>query len=351
MSQHTLASDLNYILENTSAVWPALRNKHIFITGGTGFIGTWLVETVLWANRHLNLDLSLTVLTRDADKFIKKAPHLGQDPALQLLQGDVRNFTFPEKKFSHVIHGATDASAKLNQENPELMLETILQGTQRTLDFSVCSQAEKFLFLSSGAVYGRQPPELRYIDEDYPGSPNPLDPNTAYAVGKRAAENMCIAHAKQHAIAMKIARCFAFVGPYLPLDIHFAIGNFIRDGLLGKDIIVNGDGTPYRSYQYATDLVVWLLQILQVGESCVPYNVGSDEAFSIRELADAVAQHFSPHCSVKIMQQALPGRLAERYVPSVQRAKRELNMKAGIHLHEAIAKTIAWHILKQERKE
>jgi len=343
MKNNPLAEDLDHVLDHTRDLWDELRGQQIFITGGTGFLGCWLLESFIWANEKLNLKACVTVLTRSPDAFRIKAPHLAGNDAVALLKGDVRTFDFLNRKFSHIIHAATESNAKLNNENPLLMLDTIIEGTRSALDFATTCGARKFLLTSSGAVYGKQPSEMTHIPEDYPGAPNPMDPNSAYGQGKRTAEHLCTLYAKQTNIEMKIARCFAFVGPYLPLDIHFAIGNFIRDGLNGGPIIVKGDGTPYRSYLYAADLAIWLWTILFKGQSCRPYNVGGSEGLSIAEIAQRVAHYFEPPVAVRVNSQPIPGRAVERYVPAVQRCESELNLRPTIGLEEGVRRTAVWY--------
>ncbi len=342
MNLNPLAADLDHVLDHTRTLWDELRGERIFITGGTGFFGCWLLESFLWADEKLNLKAKAVVLTRNPDAFTAKAPHLAQHPSVTLLPGDVRNFKFQKGTFSHVIHAATESSAKLNTKNPLLMLDTIVEGTRHTLDFALECKTKKILLTSSGAVYGKQPAGLTHISEDYPGAPDPLDPKSAYGEGKRMAEHICSLYARQSSIEMMIVRCFAFVGPYLPLDIHFAIGNFIRDGLKGGPIVVKGDGTPYRSYLYAADLAIWLWTILFKGQSCRPYNVGSQNDLSIAELAQIVSQSFKPVRAVEIMRTPTPNKTVERYIPSTQRCSLELELKEFINLPEAIARTVTW---------
>ena len=208
-----LAADLDHILSNTEDLWEELRGNRIFITGGTGFFGCWLLESFAWANKKLDLNAQAVVLTRDIDNFRKKAPHIAAEPSIKFYLGDVQSFEFPEGKFSHIIHAATEANAKMNDENPILMLNTIVQGTRHTLDFAKYCGANKFLLTSSGAVYGKQPPDITHIPENYLGAPDTMDTRSAYGEGKRLAELLCAMYAKQYGIDTKIARCFAFVGP------------------------------------------------------------------------------------------------------------------------------------------
>jgi len=338
-----LADDLDHVLAHTQGLWDELRGQRIFVTGGTGFFGCWLLESFVWANDKLNLGASAVVLTRNPAAFEAKAPHLASHPAIQFHTGDIRSFSFPPGKFSHIIHAATEASAKLNDENPLLMFDTIVEGTRRALELARQSGAKKFLLTSSGAVYGRQPPDLTHIAEDYGGGPDPTGVEWSYGEGKRAAEMLCVLYARQHGLLPKIARCFAFVGPYLPLDMHFAIGNFIANALKGGPIHVNGDGTPFRSYLYAADLAIWLWTILFRGQSGRAYNVGAERAWSIAQVAEVVATQGRPPLPVHIAGRAEPGKPAERYVPSTQRARDELGLQETVALTEAVRRTLLCH--------
>jgi nucleoside-diphosphate-sugar epimerase len=335
--------DRQHVLQHTAGLWEPLRNQRIFITGGTGFFGTWLLQSLLWANQEFGLGSQVVVLSRNWQAFCQKMPRLAADPAVSCHPGDVRDFAFPDGHFSHVIHAATEASAKLIEEHPLLMFDTIVQGTRHTLDFARHCKAEKLLLTSSGAVYGEQPPELTHVPEDYLGAPDTMDLRSSYGHGKRIAEHLCLLYARQNPIEVKIARGFAFVGPGLPLDIHFAIGNFVRDGLRGGPMVVHGDGAPYRSYLYAADLAIWLWTILLRGNTCRPYNVGSEAAISIADLAHKVADCFEPQPEVRIVGSPTPGMPAKRYVPSTRRARSELNLQENIDLKQAIQRTIEYY--------
>ena len=343
-----LASDLDHILTHTKGLWEDIRGKSIFITGGTGFFGCWLLESFAWANNKLGLNASALVLTRDYNGFKKIAPHLANNPAIKFQIGDVRNFEFPEGEFPYIIHAAaTSARATFKNEEDELMrFETTVEGTKHTFDFAVQCHAKKFLLTSSGIVYGKkQPFDITHISEDYCGVPDSTDPNSAWGESKRTAEFLCAFYSRKYGIETKIARCFTFVGPYMPLNIHYAIGNFIENRIKNEPIIIKGDGTLYRSYLYAADLTIWLWTILFRGKTCRPYNVGSEEEIDLFNLAKKIAKMFPPELEVKVMQKRIPGKSAERYIPSTKRAYNELGLKQRVSLDEAIKRTIEWNKL------
>jgi nucleoside-diphosphate-sugar epimerase len=349
MARPLPTADLDLILALTQDLWSEARGRRIFVTGGTGFFGCWLVESFCHINRKLGLGAQATVLSRDPAKFLAKCPHLAGESAVAMLTGDVRDFEFPQGEFAYVIHAATETTTKPDAKLPLELLSAILAGTQRTLDFAMQCGARKLLLTSSGAVYGRQPAEVIHVPETYAGSPDPLNPASDYGEGKRISELMCslyqrAAAARGIAFEAKIARCWAFCGPHLPLDAHFAIGNFIGDVIAGRPISIGGDGTPRRSYLYAADLAAWLWTILFRGPALVPINVGSGHDVSIRELAETVAATLAFTTQIHVAKQAVPGAAPSRYVPSVERAESLLGLRETVSLEETIRRTFAWSI-------
>ena len=175
--------------------------------------------------------------------------------------------------------------------------------------------------------------------------PIPLDPANVYAEGKRAAELLCALYAESSEIECKIARCWAFCGPHLPLDEHFAIGNFIGDVLAGRRIQINGDGSPRRSYLYAADLAVWLWTLLFRAPGLVPFNVGSAQDVSILELAHVVVATLNPDIEIRVALSPQPEIAPPRYVPCVDRARDELGLRESVELAEMIRRTAQWYAL------
>jgi nucleoside-diphosphate-sugar epimerase len=352
LPNNRLSRDLDDIVDRTETLWDELRGQRILITGATGFFGCWLLESFAWANRRLDLKASAIAMSRNPQALAQKTPHLATNSAITLHAGDVRFDNFPQGSFSHVIHAATEASATMNRHAPAMMFDTITTGTRRALDFAAAESVKKFLFLSSGAAYGTQPPEVRFVSESFLGGPDPLDPANAYAEGKRSAELLCaLTGQASPGMEIKIARCFAFVGPYMQLDAHFAIGNFISDCMDPRPISIQGDGTAVRSYLYASDLTVWLWTILFKGQPCRAYNVGSEEALNISSLAREVADTLSSKHEIKIANAPRAGVPSHRYVPSTARAREELGLRAEVPLREAIRRTHGWFARKPHNNQ
>lgn len=347
-TQWTIETDLQQILYQCAGVWDQLGNSRIFITGGTGFIGCWLLEAIKYANEQNSLGIKVTVLTRNASAFQKKAPHLAVYSEFEFWEGNVADFISPPGEYTHVIHGATDASADLNENNPLQMFTTVIEGTRRTLDFAIEKKVSRALFMSSGAVYGQQPWDMTNVGESWLGAPSSVEARSTYAEAKRAAEMLCAIYQKQFGLQIAVARIFALLGPYLSLGIHFAAGNFIRDAISGKKVVVNGNGLPCRSYLYASDLTVWLLHMLVRAESCRPYNVGSDESISVKELAEKVSKTLADG-QFEVLGATDMGWNPGRYVPDTQLINQELGLRKTVELGDAIYRTAIWNGWKAEK--
>jgi dTDP-glucose 4,6-dehydratase len=325
------ARDINDILRVSAADLAALRGKKLFLTGGTGFFGKWLLAALLHANAELDLRLAIVVLSRDPGAFTSTHPEIEGASGLTFLRGNVADFTTGESRFDFIIHGAADTTAFTSDADERERSRAIVQGTQNVLDLARRCGA-RLLNISSGAVYGAAAGKREGASEDDYAAARPVTP---YGLAKREAEALC---GESH-VDFVTARAFAFLGPHLPLDAHFAAGNFLRDALRGGPILVRGDGTALRSYLHPSDLVTWLLRILVRGTRGHAYNVGSDEVVSTAELARLIAGAVNPPAPVTI-QSSQPQGPQNIYLPAITRARTELQLDVTIPLRAAIARTL-----------
>jgi dTDP-glucose 4,6-dehydratase len=312
------------------------------MTGATGFVGSWLLASLLWADEQLDLGLRAMVLTRDPAGFAQRMPSLAGHPAVAVLAGDVRTFA-AESRFDVVVHAAAQALAGAAPAAHRARYEADVTATTRVLEVARQSGASRLLFTSSGAVYGVQPPDLAQVPEGYEDTPGLGDLPTAYGRAKRESERLIADHCAATGSYAGIARLFAFVGPLLPLATGYAAGDFLGDALRGGPVRVSGDGSAVRSYLHPADLAAWLWTILLEGESCRPYNVGSDVPVAVGELARRVCGLAEPPCALSIAGSPPAGDLLPpRYVPAIGRAGGELGLRVWIDLDDALRRTWAW---------
>ncbi len=326
-----------------------MRDESIFLTGGSGLFGYWFVNALLTANRRLGSNIKVTILTRDPGALMRKSPEFFGDGTVTLVEGDVVDFDFPAATYSRILHGATTSAYETFHGEDQLKkFETVLRGTERVLQFAGRCRAGKVVLLSSGVVYGSYEAAMHHVPETYSGAPNTTDPSSALGQAKRAAEFLCSYYAEKYAFQYAIARCFSFVGPRLPLDLHYAIGNFIRDALRSKEIILHGDGSPVRSFLYLGDLVVWLQAILLNGGHGQIYNVGSDHAITILDLAHLVRDLLSPDKNVTVLgkRESNIGNFGRQwYVPDITRARTELGLDVWTSLKQAVLNTAEYETM------
>ncbi len=338
-----VAQDVERVVQLVGNSLTRLLGKRVFITGGTGFLGTWLIETLAWFNTQCDRSCQIDVLTRHPENFARKAPHLAERTDIHLLAGDVQRFDYPDRAYDFIIHAAAPAEPGASQSEPFEVADTIVEGTRRVLGLAARKTPEGFLFVSSGAVYGRQPPDLSHMPEDYPGGPILNSSRAVYGEAKRYAEMLCVLYRKRFNVPLRIARPFALIGPYQDLESGFAVTDFIRDGLRGLPLRIRGDGTTIRSYYYAADCAAALFKILLDAPLGRVYNVGSDEPVTILTLAEKVAAVLGSQSSLIVEQPPQPGRPPARYVPAICLGKTEIGLDVWTSLDEALQRTIDWY--------
>jgi nucleoside-diphosphate-sugar epimerase len=341
--------DLDHIATRIGVEKARLKGARLLITGGTGFFGIWLLEGLLYAIEQGHLDLSISVVSRDPARFLEGAGrHLSDRKGITWIKGSLLDFDTGAGPFSHILHAASESNPDGRPDWSLRHMTAAISGMQRLIDMAASQRSEGLLITTSGAVYnsGERLADRRFVEG--PGSLGDFSSEKhVYGQSKRMMETMLSVTAQQVGYRALIARCFAFVGPYLALESNYAIGNFMRDALAGKPIVVSGDGTPLRSYLYAADLVIWLMAILARGQSGRPYNVGGEKAYSIGELAHLVNRCAGGHSDVIIRQAPVPGAEPSAYLPDIGRARADLGLEPFVGLEDAVSRTLAWHKMRQ----
>ena len=317
--------------------------KTLLVIGGSGFFGKSILDAY---SRNLLAPWRISkviVMSRSANKLLQDTPNLvGQN--VELYSADITKaecLPFAD----YVTHAAASTDVRNYLSSPEDEKKNIQAGTYHYCDLAKIHHSNsKIVYVSSGAIYGVQPPNLDQIDESFVGdlykmAPGKLD----YAVAKQDAEKAII-DLGTAGLNVSIARCFAFVGKYLPRDQHFAIGNFIDDVINKRPIAVKANHQVYRSYMYADDLVEWLMTIADdASPKCPIYNVGSDQVVLLSDLAKLLADTYNVQAEISLITDSK----IDRYIPSIKKAKNELGLILKYNFTESIDETIRELDVKQ----
>lgn len=319
----------------------SFRNKSFLVTGGTGFIGKWIVASLNFLNTNNDANISITILTRNKKSFIDKHSEIKKLKNLYFVESDVKDLdklNYEGKEFDYIVIGANDATYdfSLNAYN---LTNTLINGTKNILDKFVSIKTTSILHLSSGAVYGDISEYQDGVKEESNASFDINNIGSMYGLSKILVESVLNEFGKTNNIKIINARCFAFSGPYLPIDKHFAFGNFIRNALENEDIIIAGDGSPVRSYLYPTDLVNFLFKLLEIKDANITVNIGSSEAVSIKNLADKIKDvlNLSKDVIVEKSNVNHPEK-SNYYIPNINKANK-LGLIESISLKNSIIKT------------
>lgn len=334
----TIDRQVQVQIQEDPALGQEIVSRHILITGATGFVGTWLLKYLEAAYRTFKGDGSVHLLARSFSSAHKDLAK--QCKHVKLIPRDLRSLDqYQIPQVDLVLHTATP-STQPGGANPDRELSDIILEGQDALVRSVCKSRPRFLFTSSGAVYGpNQGRSHSFAEDDFVGH-DPLG-TSVYAESKRLAERrLAIAHDYAE-IELVVARLFAFSGPFLPLSAHFAIGNFIRDVAENSEIVVASDGRSWRSYLYGADMARWIFTVALAGEPRTAYNIGSSRALTIADLANIVNSVLGGR-GVKIVGQPREDVLVDNYTPNVKRAKDTLQLREIVSLEDAILTTYEW---------
>jgi UDP-glucuronate decarboxylase len=335
---YDISEDIQLILDRLDQDINAFNNKTILITGGTGFFGRWLLEVLCTLITTKKFQMKIFVLSRNPKRFLQEHSSFPFAKFITFIEGDVSSFKLPKFKLDYLIHMATTAAHETFSGEDQLSkLELLYSGTKNTLQNATANGVEKVLFTSSGVAYG--PSNGVYLSEEMLQAPITTLTSSALGEGKRLAEFLVAYYAEQANYQYSIARCFSFAGQYLPLDLHYAIGNFVLNGLNRRSILVRGTGKDMRSYLYIGDAMVWLLKLLIKPDNEI-YNVGSNKTLSIAELADKVRERFDSSLQVEIVGSSLSKDNFKRslYVPNIKKIQEYLDVSEWTDIDQIIDK-------------
>jgi len=320
-----------------------LRGARVLVTGGTGFMGTWIAQMVATLNDEQGLGIELLLLSPSAATFTARVPWAARRD-IAVIEADVRDIVVLPEGVTHVIHAAGTPDNRVHVMDPLRTMSVISHGTSAVLQAaSRCDTPVRVLNVSSGLIYGPQPMGLERIPETHVGGPEPDSISSVYAEAKRYAEAETAAWRSTEKLQVVVARPFAFMGPYQGLDKPWAVNNFLRDALLGGPIRITGDAETVRSYLYPSDMAFWLLCLLAAGVPGTAYNVGSPEAITLGDLAGRIAAAVPADATPEVVCRPLGAPRPTRFVPDVSRAVSALGLRVTVDLDRAIERTLMWH--------
>lgn len=282
-----ISDDLKTILAQPLP-WETLAGQTVLVTGSAGFLPGYLVETILCRNDEFGGEPAVVVaLARSAGALEERFGHHAPRTDLRYLVQDAADPVPPDLHVDVVIHAASQASPVHYLKDPIGTLAVNVTGTERLLRHASVCKASRFLYLSSGEVYGQVPADNQPLREDQVGAVDPTDPRSCYAEGKRAGEAFCSAYWAQLGVPAVIARIFHTYGPGLKPDNGRVFADFITSVAAGRDIVMASDGSAMRAYCYVADTVAGLFTTMFHGEPGTAYNVGNEQAeVSVSGLAE-----------------------------------------------------------------
>ncbi len=358
-AKDVINKDLEYICGNLKEELITLSGKRLLITGGAGFLGYYLVQSILYWNETTNEDqnIHLTVY----DNYIRGVPawlmKLEGDKNLTLVEHDITNpLPADIDDYQYIIHAASIASPTYYRKYPIETMDANVNGLRLLLEY--CRQqiednkpVKGFLFFSSSEIYGDPTSENIPTPENYPGNVSCTGPRACYDESKRYGETLCINFTHQYNLPVKIVRPFNNYGPGLKITDRRAIPDFARDVLSGRDIVMFSDGSPTRTFCYIADAIVGYYKILIKGQNGESYNIGvEDPEISIADMAEQVvglARELFGYkgkviCQITSDKNYLVDN-PNRRCPNITKARNDLDYNPSIDLDEGLRRSLIWY--------
>ena len=330
-----IIKDIDEIFKLIGEDWDILKNSNILISGGTGLFGRSIIVSMIHANNLKNLNLKIYLISRDENPqhhFDIIKDHHG---IIRYIKSDIRDFTSKDLNINYIIHAATNSNSEFIKNNPDITLDTIVNGTKKLLQFSLTQKKLKsFLFISSGAVNSANKIHNTPISETDIYSLDPNDKLFSYSSGKKTAEKYLLEYHQKHNIPIKILRGFTFIGPQINLNQKLALTYLMNCFLKNEDIIILNPECK-RSYMYTSDLVNWIIKVMLYAKSGTIYNLGSDEEISIIDLAKKILKY---NDKIKLIENESISN--DYYVPDLKSIKKELGLEITVSLDESINRLV-----------
>jgi len=337
-----------FINDDLVRIYPSVANKLsesygkcFLITGGAGFLGSWICEWLIFLNRNENAGIKIYILDRESDNFEQRFSQEINNKEIVIINSDIRSLTEIPRDVNYIIHAAATPDTRYHVSCPMDTMTTIAEGTAAMLRAaSRLSNLIGILNISSSAFYANAgSASLKENGEALNFSPNL---STVYAEAKRYAEKLCQAARNELRIPIVNVRPFTFCGPYQDLSSPWILNTFINDALNNRQIRIYGDGQTVRGVMYGADFAVWILIILMHAKSAATLNVGSDIPVLASDLANRVAANFSPQPSIMLNTSLAKINDRSFLLPDISNAKNTNSLEVYTPIDLAVVRTVDW---------
>ncbi len=300
MRNSIIESDLKYITE-ANLPWELFRNKTILISGASGFLPSYMVESLLYLNETKQYSIKILGLVRNIEKARERFSHYKGNKNLIFISQDVCDKIKIDEDINYIIHAASQATPKVFSKDPVGTITPNVIGTSNLLNLAVEKKVEGFLFFSTSGVYGYVDEKSYPIKEDCFGYLNPTDLASCYVESKRMGENMCVAWMHQYGVPVKIIRPSITYGPGVRLDDGRSFADFISNIINYKDIEIFSDGKALRNFCYLADAILGFFTVILKGKAGEAYNIATDQEIGIIDLARLLVEKVFPERKLKVI--------------------------------------------------